>query len=210
MAAVIAPSIVTLAVDTLCITARILQNCKSFRILHTNDMKQVAETERLLLREFDISDAQVFYELNLDEEVMKYTADRVFTTVEESADIIRNYKQYQQYGFGRWTVVLKDTSTVIGWCGLKYIPSVQEVDLGYRFKKEFWNKGYATEASKACLDIGFQQYNLNLIVGRTMNNNAASIRVLEKIGMIFWKEYDFEEHPGVYYRIFKDDNRLML
>lgn len=168
-------------------------------------MNIVKETERLILREFDISDAQTFYELNLDEEVMRYTADKVFASVDESADLIRNYSEYEKNGYGRWTVVLKETNEVLGWCGLKYIESVQEVDLGYRLHKKYWNKGFATEASKASLAIGFEQYGLDLIVGRTMRENAASIKVLEKTGMTYWKDFDFEEHPGVYYRIYKKD-----
>lgn len=168
-------------------------------------MKEVATTERLVLREFSLEDAPDFYELNLDKEVMRYTADRVFQSVEESADLIRNYKEYQKTGFGRWTVVMKESKEVLGWCGLKYITSVDEVDLGYRFKKKYWNKGYATEACKASLDVGFNRYGVGLIVGRTMTDNGASRRVLEKIGMTYWKEFDFEEHPGVYYRLFKED-----
>ena len=170
-------------------------------------MNIVHETERLILREFDISDAQAFYELNLDEEVMRYTADKVFATVGESEELIRNYSEYKKSGYGRWTVVLKETNEILGWCGLKYIESVQEVDLGYRLHKKYWNNGYATEASKASLAIGFEQYGLDLIVGRTMRENAASIKVLEKVGMTYWKDFEFEEHPGVYYRIFKSDQQ---
>ena len=168
-------------------------------------MKQVAETERLILREFDLSDAPDFYEMNLDNEVMKYTGGVPFTSLEESEELIRNYDRYINHGFGRWTVVLKETNEILGWCGLKYIKSVDEVDLGYRFKRKHWNKGYATEASIASLDIGFNEYDLDLIVGRTMVDNVASRKVLEKVGMTYWKEFDFEEHPGVYYRIFRKD-----
>jgi len=170
-------------------------------------MNIVCETERLILREFDLSDAGEFYALNNDPEVMRYTADRVFATIEESAALIRNYKEYDKTGYGRWTVVLKETNEVLGWCGLKYIESVQEVDLGYRLHRRYWNKGYATEASKAALAIGFEHYGLSLIVGRTMTDNLPSRRVLEKIGMDYWKEFDFEEHPGVYYRMFKENYR---
>src|SRR5690606_31938978 len=166
-------------------------------------MNIVCETERLILREFNLSDAGEFYKLNKDPEVMKYTADRVFASVEESAEVIRNYKEYGKTGYGRWTVVLKATGEVLGWSGMKYIESVQETDLGYRLHRKYWNKGYATEASKASLQTGFEQYGIDLIVGRTMTDNLPSRRVLEKIGMAYWKEFDFEEHPGVYYRMFK-------
>lgn len=168
-------------------------------------MNIVYETERLILRRFDMSDAEYFYELNKDPEVMKYTADRVFASVEESAELIRNYKEYDKTGFGRWTVVLKETKEVLGWCGLKYIESVQEVDLGYRLHRKYWNMGYATEASIACLKYGFEELGLEQIVAQVLEDNGASVRVLEKVGMKYWKTLDTEENPGLFYRIRKED-----
>ncbi len=165
----------------------------------------IIETPRLLLREFREEDASFFFELNEDPEVVRYTGDPPFGSVEEARQFLRDYGQYEKFGYGRWAVLLKgeekDGSPAwIGWCGLKYTPELDETDIGFRFFRRYWGQGYATEAARACLDYGFGALGLKQVVGRVMKGNKASIRVLEKIGMEFWKEFDFAEHPGLYYR----------
>jgi RimJ/RimL family protein N-acetyltransferase len=77
----------------------------------------------------------------------------------------------------------KSSLDFIGWCGLKARPEMNEIDLGYRFKKSSWGNGYATEAARACIHYGFEKLGLPRIVGRALPPNQASIRVLEKCGM---------------------------
>lgn len=149
-------------------------------------------TERLTLREFNDSDAPHFYHLNADPEVMKYTGDVPFQSVEEALQFIQNYDAYTQYGYGRWTALITENQEYIGWCGLKYSPEKDETDIGFRFMREHWNKGYATEAARVCLTYGFEHLHLKKIVGRAMCDNHASIHVLKKIGMTF--EHYFEEN----------------
>src|SRR5690606_20974894 len=163
------------------------------------------ETERLILRESVVADAPDLFEMNSDPEVMKYTGDAAFKSVEETEELIRNYKDYAKYRYGRWTTIVKATNEVIGFCGLKYLEDINETDLGYRWKRKHWNKGYATEASMACLQYGFEQLNLEQIVAQVMDGNGASIRVLEKLGMKYWKVIDTEDNPGLFYRILKED-----
>ena len=168
-------------------------------------VKYILETPRLLLREFGEEDAPHFFELNEDPEVVRYTGDPPFASVEEARQFLLNYDQYRKYGYGRWAVLLKpegagDLPAWIGWCGLKHIPELGETDIGFRFIRRYWGRGYATEAARACLDYGFRILRLKRIVGRVMRENAASVRVLEKIGLEFWKEFDFMEHPGLYFR----------
>ncbi len=82
----------------------------------------------------------------------------------------------------------------------------QMVDLGFRFFKVYWGKGFATEAAKSCLDYGFSQLKLQTIVGRALIENIASIKVLEKIGMKYWKETICHgNRKCVYYRIEYDN-----
>jgi len=164
-------------------------------------MKIILETERLLLREFEVSDAAAYYELNTDPEVTRYTGDSPFESVEAAADFLRNYDHYSRHGFGRWSVLLRETETLIGWCGLKYLADVGEVDLGYRFFRKYWGMGYATEAGRASVRYGLEDLQLPFIAGRAMKGNIGSIRVLEKCGMSYWKDFVFEGHPSVYYRI---------
>lgn len=161
------------------------------------------ESKRLILREFHLDDAGTFYLLNNNKEVMRYTGDRPFKNIEDAQELIKTYPNYKRDGYGRWTVIEKSSNKIIGWCGLKNQPG-EYVDLGYRFLQEFWGQGYATEAAQACIAYGFDALNLHEIVGRTAIENLASIRVLEKIGMHFWKKDECEGiKDSVYYQILK-------
>lgn len=165
-------------------------------------MNVILETERLLLRELSVADADNFYRLNLNPNVIKYTGNAAFKTVDEATEFLENYQDYKINGFGRWAVTDKTDGEFLGWCGLKYDQNLDETDIGFRFFEEKWNNGYATESAKACIEYGFNQLNLQTIIGRAMLKNTASINVLEKIGLIFDKEFDFDEHhKGVIYKI---------
>lgn len=148
-------------------------------------MTKILETSRLILREMTPEDAENAYILNLDPEVLRYTGDDPFESVEEAREFLEKYESYKKYGFGRWAVILKETGEYLGWCGLKYTPELDEFDIGYRLMKKFWGKGYATEAAEACLNLGFNQFGMKTIVGRAMPENGASVRVLEKIGLTY-------------------------
>lgn len=163
-------------------------------------MKKIIETERLYLRELNVNDAKSFYQLNLDEEVMKYTGEGAFENIEESRKFLENYDQYKKYGIGRWAVINKENEEFLGWCGLKFTEKLNEYDIGYRFFRKHWNKGYATESAKACLDFGLNEFKMTEIIGRAMKDNLASIRVLEKIGLVYDRDFDFEGSQGVIFK----------
>lgn len=164
-------------------------------------MNLILETERLLLREFSVIDSENFYRLNENPNVIKYTGNTPFKTIEEARFFLENYNDYSENGFGRWAVLNKKNSEFLGWCGLKYDKGSDETDIGFRFFEEQWNKGFATESAKACLDYGFKTLKLKSIIGRAMLKNEASIQVLKKIGLVFEKEFDFDGEKGVIYRI---------
>lgn len=166
-------------------------------------MNIILETPRFYLREMTADDAEAAFLLNADPEVVKYTGDPPFESIETARLFLNNYPDYKINGFGRWAVVDKQTNEYTGWCGLKLLKDLNQVDLGYRFYQKHWNKGYATETGKACIRWGFNRLNLNEIVGRAMKENIASIKVLEKCGMKYWKDEDFDEHPAVVYKIIK-------
>ena len=124
-------------------------------------MNITLETSHLVMREFREEDAIGMYELNSDPDVIRYTGDDPFASVESALDFIRKYDAYATTGYGRFTILLKHTMEHAGWCGLKYDTSSSETDLGFRLHKKFWNKGYATEASLKCLEFGFEELKLN-------------------------------------------------
>lgn len=166
-----------------------------------NAPRTIIETPRLALRQLTTDDAQHFFLLNSDPEVMMYTGDSPFENVAEAEKLLRNYDQYRKYGIGRWAVINKQDNAFLGFCGLKYSADVDEYDIGFRFFRDQWNKGYATESAKACIDYAFGNLNLNMIVGRAMKKNVASIKVLSKIGLSYWKDDACGLADGVIYKI---------
>jgi RimJ/RimL family protein N-acetyltransferase len=172
-----------------------------FLFRRMDNIMKLAETERLYLREFNIEDAENFFNLNLDPDVIKYTADNSFENIEDARVFIEQYDHYKKHGFGRWAVIRIFDNEFLGWCGLKYTESLDEYDIGFRFFKKYWNHGYATEAAKACIVLGFEKYSMREIVGRAMTENFGSIRVLEKIGLKYFGPYDFGGEKGVIYII---------
>lgn len=168
-------------------------------------MKAIIETKRLILREFSMLDSERFYELNTDNEVMRYTGDNPFSSVLETELFIKSYQDYQKNGFGRWAVISKETNLFIGWCGLK-LNEENLIDIGFRFFRNEWGKGYATESARAVLEFGFYNLKITQIIGRVSKDNKASINVLEKLGMNFWKD---DSCQGImnckYYKISKNE-----
>jgi len=114
---------------------------------------------------------------------MRFTGEPPLNSLEDARQAIANYPDFDTVGYGRWACVLKDTGAVIGFCGLKYLPELDEVDVGFRFLPEYWGQGIATETSSACIAFGFDVLKLNRILGLVLAENEASIRVLEKCGL---------------------------
>jgi len=162
------------------------------------------ETERTYLREFKLEDAADMYKLNSDPEVIRFTGNQAFNSVDEARVFIVNYNHYKICGYGRWAVINKETRAFMGWCGLKNHEE-KFIDLGYRFLREYWNKGYATETARSSLEYGFNTLGMTEIIGRAASENTASIRVLEKLNMTFWKRDVCEGiEDTVYYRLSAD------
>ena len=149
-------------------------------------MQITLQTPRLILRQITIDDAPLILELNSDPEIVKYVHEPTLKTVEQAEEIITSIilPQYKN-NLGRWAIITKDNNDFIGWCGLKYRPEMDEIDLGYRLVQKAWGKGFATEAAAKTLEYGFRTLNIKLITGRAHIENLASIKVLEKIGMDF-------------------------
>jgi RimJ/RimL family protein N-acetyltransferase len=149
--------------------------------------KFILETERLLLREFDESDAEPFHLFLSDPAVIRYTGDPDGGSpgVEHSLTVLRSrtLADYRTHGYGRWAVVLKANGEVIGFAGLKYLADAQEVDIGYRLLPDHWGRGLATEACRAILDYGRTRLGLERIIAFVHPENVASVRVLEKLGL---------------------------
>lgn len=165
----------------------------------------IAKTPRTVLKRFSVKDAAGFFALNCDPEVLRYTGDAPFASIAQARTFIREYKHYEQHGYGRWSVHLIETKEYIGFCGLNFSDTTKEIDLGFRFQRISWGQGYATETGFAALRVGFSTYGLEKIVGRAAAENKASLRVLEKLGMVFEKNFEEQGQAWVQMSIRRDD-----
>lgn len=166
-------------------------------------MKRVLETERLLLREYVEDDAESFYRLNSDPDVMRFTGDDLLVSVEEARAILRDHpiSDYRVHGFGRWACILRDSGAAIGFAGLKRLPETSEVDLGYRFVPSYWGRGLAAEACRAVMQYGFETLMLAEITALVQPENIASVRVLEKCGLGFRENVSYRGRSVARYSI---------
>jgi len=162
-------------------------------------MKPIIETERILLREFTLEDVDAVFEYGSSDIINKYTGDVSLKEKNDAKNIIENviFKDYKTYGYGRWAVVYKKTSKVIGFAGLKYLPEFDETDIGFRFLPKYWNKGIATEVSTEIIKYGFKNLGLTRIIGIADPKNIGSCKVLEKIGLTFYKTDYYDEQDRI-------------
>lgn len=159
-------------------------------------MKVILETDRLLLKEYVEDDAEAFFKLNTDPQVIRFVPDKPLLNVEQARQILLDHPiaDYRKYGFGRGACILKSTGEQIGFAGLKYLEELGEVDVAYRLLPSHWGSGLATEAALASVHFGFAQLGLKRIIGLVMPENIASLRVLEKTGLRYVENVTFWGH----------------
>lgn len=169
-------------------------------------MNILLETDRLILRPLELSDAEGMFLLDSNPNVHLYLGNRPVKSIEESIDYIENVQnQYRKNGIGRFAVILKESDEFIGWCGIKFITEEENnhnnfYEIGYRFREEFWSKGFAYESAKAWCDFAFNELKVDVLYASAHIDNLGSRRVLEKIGLHLKNEFVWNnEVPCVWY-----------
>jgi [ribosomal protein S5]-alanine N-acetyltransferase len=149
----------------------------------------ILETERLILRQLTIDDAEFIFELLNDPSFIQNIGDRNIQTLDDAcAYIVKGpAASYAKNGFGLWLVALKETNEPIGMCGLIRRETLEDVDIGYAFLPRFWARGYAVEAARAAKDYAKVEVGLKRLVAIVDPVNEGSIRVLEKLGLRYEK-----------------------
>ena len=149
----------------------------------------VFETTRLTLRRLTTDDATFILELVNDPSWLRFIGDRGVRTLEDArAYLLKGpMASYERYGFGLFLVRRKEDGQSIGICGLLKRDVLPDVDIGFAFLPQFTRMGYAFEAASATLGYGRGALALKQIVAVTSPGNAASVRLLEKLGLKFEK-----------------------
>ena len=159
-------------------------------------MKQkqcLLETKRLTLRRFTESDVELIFELDNDPDVMCFINGGIPTPRKIIQDVLLpGFLQYNSnntyYGF--WAVIEKQTGKFLGWVSFRPTGSdPAELTLGFRFRKDAWGKGFATEAASALIHKGFSEMDVQRVIATTYQDNLRSQRVLEKLGMTLVRKF---------------------
>ncbi len=157
------------------------------------------ETERLLLRRWYDSDRAAFAAMNANPDVMRHFRSTL-NHDESDAFMARIETHFDTHGFGFWAVEEKQSGQLVGMTGLARVtfdaPFAPAVEIGWRFMPHVWGRGYAPEAARAALGIGFSHFVLDEIVAFTIPANTPSRRVMEKLGMTYDAADGFE-HPNL-------------
>lgn len=162
------------------------------------------ETARLLLRPFVPGDLEVLHRLWTDPAVRRYLwDDEIIPRATVQAVIEDSLDNFQQRGFGFWTLNCKDDPQPIGFGGLRQFKDEQsgadEIEILYGLAPAHWGKGLATEAAQAVLRYGFAEVGLETIYAGADPPNEASFRVMERLGMKLARRTTVNGLEAIYY-----------
>ncbi|WP_419911068.1 GNAT family N-acetyltransferase [Hoeflea sp.] len=160
----------------------------------------IAETERLILRNWRPDDEDAFHRLNSDETVMEFFPFR--RNRAQSREVMgKIMREIDETGYGFGALQTRDDETAIGLVGLS-VPSLEPhvpsglIEIGWRLVPEAWGKGYVTEVCRELLRIGFEEHRLGEVVAFAVPQNLRSTAVMKRIGMRHEPSRDFD-HPFV-------------
>jgi RimJ/RimL family protein N-acetyltransferase len=146
-------------------------------------------TDRLVLRRWRVGDAARFAAINADPEVMRHIGRGHVLGRGLSDELIARFEaEWRERGYGPWAVaLLDDPDALLGFCGLTvpmFLPELlPAVEVGWRFARDAWGHGYATEAARAALAFAFEELGMREVVAIVDPSNARSLRVAAKLGM---------------------------
>lgn len=157
----------------------------------------IIKTERLGLRNWLPADEAPFIDMGQDPQVMQHFPG-LLSSEETIALIGRLTKHFEKHGYTYFAVDVLETDDFIGFTGLANQTWESEftpcVDMGWRFKRSAWGKGYATEAAKGCLEAAGTIFYLEEVLSFATDTNQASENVMKKIGMRYIGKV---EHPAI-------------
>lgn len=150
-----------------------------------NGISPRLETKRLVLRPMLANDIDALHLIFTDPKVMASFGGDLLSRPQMERWLQRNLDHQIEFGYGLFSVILKETGKLIGDCGLEQmeVDDVKVAELGYDFLSDYWHQGFATEAAIAVRDYAFDILQLPQLISLIRVGNPVSIRVAEKVGM---------------------------
>lgn len=152
-------------------------------------MKSPITTNRLLLRPTNIVDRSFIFELMNTPKWIKNIGDRNIQSVQDAENYIKEkmLPQLKELGYSNYTVIRKEDQVKLGTCGLYNRKGIEGVDIGFAFLPQHEGKGYAFESANKLMELAFGEFNIKKVSGITIEENTASRKLLEKLGLKFSK-----------------------
>lgn len=170
---------------------------------------ELMETARILIRPLSLDDVSALTEILSDQEVMKHSVRGVCDEAATRRFVEWCLDCYESHGVGPWALIEKESSTLIGFCGVgpERVGNAEEINLGYRLARRYWGIGIATEAACATLAYAFGTKAFRSVVAIIEPEHIASLRVAEKAGFHDFQEMVFHGKPVRVYRMTQDEWR---
>jgi len=157
------------------------------------------QSERLTIRGFlPEADAEAMLTVYGDPEVMRFIPGGAFRGIDTMRSRLKTYvSASSRRGFSSWAVVERESGRVIGDAGFGIFQPTGDIELGYTLARDCWGRGYATEAAGACLTAGLEHLGAPRIIALVDEENLASLRVAERIGMTRLETIEAHYRPHV-------------
>ena len=158
-------------------------------------MERRIETERLILRTVTVDDAEAIFKWASDPEVNKFMIYPLHANLDVTRDWLksRDINGSDEFDLG---FVLKETGELIGQGGIFYHEDIDAWSLGYNLRRDYWGQGLVPEAIQAIIDYVDKEKGIRAIVGEFAKENSKSRRVMEKLGMTYWKDAQYSKLDG--------------
>ncbi|MBE9214362.1 GNAT family N-acetyltransferase [Plectonema cf. radiosum LEGE 06105] len=153
-----------------------------------------------IMRPIQISDLDALAAIWAKPQVTRFLPSRGVPIPRENVEkALHSFvEHWQKRGYGIWAIV-DDSSQMVGYCGLRYLDELDEVEVLYGLAQAYWGRGIATQAAKASISYGFNIVNLDKVIAMALPENQASKRVIEKAGLNYEKQIHMFNLDALYY-----------
>lgn len=170
-------------------------------------MSHALATERLRLQPFAVEHVDALHRLWTDADVRRYLWDDEVIPRQQVLDIVRaSETHFRESGYGFWSLFLAEApDELMGFCGFRPFDGADVPELLYGILPAYWGKGYVTEAGTAVIRHGFEACAFARIVAATDTPNQSSVRVMQRLGMVFDRRREYHGLDTVFYALTPED-----
>lgn len=165
----------------------------------------VVHTDRLILRGLRDDDLDDFAEMMADERVARWFGGQPIDRKESWLSLAMHLGHWTLRGYGQWAAEERETGRFVGRIGLWQPATWPGLEVGWAVTPELWSRGYATEGGRAAVAWAFEQLGVDEVISLTIPDNAASRRVMEKVGLHYDRTQEVAGHEQVIYLVNRDE-----